>query len=164
MQSMKVTRNLQITATEFFDAVFDEIIQEIERLEKTKISKNSLKSGFHYVYTGKTAYDKVEFKIVEYQEEHFYKCVRSSIQGTTTLIYEVVSNEDGITVTFSQESDIAGTPTKKKSLVSFFTEGYMLGRMTDKLYNYQNKIRDEKEGYIVKDYGSPLLPTIRRKK
>lgn len=161
---MKVTRNLQITATEFFDAVFDEVVQEIENLEKTKISKDSLKTGFHYVYMGKTAYDKVEFKIVEYQEEHFYKCVRSSIRGITTLIYEVDSNEDGITVTFSHETDIPGAQTKKKGLASFFTEGYMLGRMTDKLYSYQNKIRDQKEGYVTKDSSNPLIPTIRRKK
>ena len=164
MHSMKVTRNLQISATEFFDAVFDEVIQEIERLDKTKISKDSLKTGFHYVHTGTTAYDKIEFKIVEYQEEHFYKCIRSSIQGTSSLSYEVSAIENGITVTFTQESDTAGTPKKKKSLVSIFTEGYILGRMTDKLYGFQNKIIDEKEGYITKDYGNPLLPTVRRKK
>lgn len=161
---MKVTRNLQITAKEFFDAVFDEVVQDIERLDKTKVSKDSLKTGFHYVYTGTTAYDKIEFKIVEYQEEHFYKYVRSSIQGTTTFTYEVISMDEGITVTFSQDSDTAGTPTKKRGLISLFTEGYMLGRMTDKLYGYQNKIKDKKEGYVVTDYGNPLLPTIRRKK
>ena len=147
-----------------FDAVFDEIIQEIERLEKTKISKNSLKSGFHYVYTGKTAYDKIEFKIVEYQEGHFYKCVRSSIQGTTTFTYEVVPAENGITVTFSQENENESPNSKKKGLFGLFAEGYLLGRMTDKLYGYQNKILDAKEGYIVKDYGNPLLPTIKRQK
>ena len=161
---MKVIRNLQITATEFFDAVFDEIIQEIEGLDKTKISKDSLKTGFHYVHTGKTAYDKVEFKIVEYQEEQFYKCVRSSIRGITTLSYEVVSKEDGITVTFIHDTDIPGAQAKKKGLSTFFTEGYMLGRMTDKLYSYQNKVMDKKEGYITKEYGNPLIPTIRRKK
>ena len=161
---MKVIRNLQITAEEFFDAVFDEIIEEIEKLDKTKISKNSLKTGFHYLYKGNSAYDKVEFKIVEYQEEQFYKCVRSSIRGTTTLTYEVASNENGITVTFCHDTDIPGAQPKKKGLASLFSEGYMLGRMTDKLYGYENKIRDKKEGYIAKEYSNPLIPTIRRKK
>lgn len=164
MQSMKVTRNLQITASEFFGVVFDEVVQEIEHLDKTKISKDSLKSGFHYVYHGKTAYDKVEFKIVEYQEEQFYKCVRSSIQGTTTFTYEVVPNDKGITVTFSQETEEDKPAAKKKGFLALFGEGYLLGRMTDKLYGYQNKVMDEKEGYVTKNYGSPLLPTVRRKK
>lgn len=161
---MKVTRNLEITAKEFFDAVFEELIQEIEKIDNQKISKESLKTGFRYHHQGKDVYSKIDFEIVEYEEEKFYKSVRTSINGTSCISYEVVPFENGITVTFSQESDEHQPRKKQPKLLAMFSEGYLLGRMTDKLYGFQKKVINEKEGFVEKDYGTPLLPTIRKKK
>ncbi len=160
---MKVTRNLEISAAEFFDAVFDEMIQEIEKVDKQRVSKDSLKTGFHYIHNGEDVYSKIDYKIVEYQEEKFYKSVRTSFQGTTTVTYEVSPIENGISVTFAMENDEPATGKKPPKLFAMFAEGYSLGRMTDQLYNIQKKIINKKEGYEEKDFGSPLLPTIRRK-
>lgn len=160
---MKVTRNLEITASEFFNAVFDELIQEIEKFDNQKISKDSLKTGFHYHHKGEDVYSKIDFEIVEYQEETFYKSVRSSVRGTTSISYEVIPTENGISVTFTQETDEHQTQRKLPKLVALFAEGFAYGRMTDKLYDYQKKVINEKEGFVEKNYGTPLLPTIRKK-
>ena len=39
MHIMKVTGNLEITATEFFNAVFEELILEIEKFDNQKSQK-----------------------------------------------------------------------------------------------------------------------------
>lgn len=163
MHIMKVTRTLEITATEFFNTVFEELVQEIEKVGHQKISKDSLKTGFRYHHNGKDVYSNIDFEIVEYQEEKFYKSVRTSIQGTTCISYEVSPAEHGISVTFSQESDEHVQAKKQPKFIAMFGEAYMLGRMTDKLYEYQKKVINEKEGFIEKNYGTPLLPTIRKK-
>lgn len=164
MHIMKVTRNLQITAKEFFDAIFEELVQEIEKLDHQKISKESLKTGFHYHHKGKDAYSNIDFEIVEYEEEKIYNSVRTSFNGTTSIRYEVSSIENGITVTFTHESNEHRSQKKQPKIISMFTEAYELGRMTDKLYSYQKKVINEKEGFEEKDFGSPLLPNIRKKK
>lgn len=161
---MKVTRNLQISAKEFFNAVFDELYEEITKISTQKISRDSLKTGFHYIYKSEDAYQRIDFKIVEYKEDTFYKSVRTSLQGTVSITYEVAPTEDGITVTFSQETDERESLSKKPKLFTMFSDAYILGRMTDKLYGFQKNIINEKEGYTEKDFGSPLMPTIRRKK
>lgn len=161
---MKVIRNLEITAEEFFNAVFDELIEEIEKTDKTKFERTDFKTGFQFVHCAEDVYSRVDFEIVEYQEGSFYKCKRTSINGTATLSYEVTPIENGITVTFNQ--DIVQRKESKKpiKLVAMIGEVNALGRMTDKLYSFQRRVINEKEGFVERKSNNPLFPDIRKQK
>lgn len=161
---MKVIRNLEITATEFFNAVFDELIEEIEKTDKKKFERTDFKTGFQYVHSAEDVYSRVEFEIVDYQEGSFYKCKRTSINGTTTISYEVVPIETGITVTFIQEAADQKETKKAAKLFSLFGEANALGRMTDKLYSIQRRVINEKEGFVERKSNNPFIPDIRKQK
>lgn len=161
---MKVIRNLQITPTEFFNTVFDELIEEIEKTDKRTFSRSDFKKGFKYVHCAEDMYARVDFEIVDYQEESFYKCLRTSVNGTSTLSYEVVSNETGITVTFEQDIKNREEGKKPPKLFALFSEANALGRMTDKLYAIQNRVLNAKEGFVEQKSNSPFIPDIKRMK
>lgn len=157
---MKVTRNLQITASEFFGVVFKELAEEIENATKEKVDPAAFHSGYTCTYSGKDPATKLTFKIVEYREDTFYKAVRTSASVTATITYDVVPAEAGIAVTF-EYSD--GSP-KKKGIFGMFFEALYLGRMTDKLYAIQRSVINEKEGFTQRNSNSPFVPEIRKSK
>lgn len=161
---MKVIRNLEITAEEFFNAVFDELIEDIEKADKKKFERTDFKKGFQYVRCAEDAYSRVDFEIVDYQEGSFYKCKRTSINGTTSLSYEVTPIEKGISVTFIQEIVPRVEGKKPNKLLALFSEANNLGRMTDKLYAIARRVTNEKEGFVEKTSNNPFIPNIRKQK
>lgn len=164
IQSMKVIRNLEITAEEFFHAVLDELIEEIEKTDKKRFERSDFKTGFQYVHCAEDAYKRVDFEIVDYQEGSFYKCERTTINGVSTLSYEVTPTETGISVTFFQETVFRKEGKKPNKIVSIIGEINSLGRMTDKLYAIQRRVINEKEGMVESKSNNVFLPDIRKAK
>lgn len=163
-KSMKVIRNLEITAAEFFGAVFEELTAQIGAADKTVPAPTAFQTGFTYVYNPEDPALKITFEIVEYQEDKFYKAVRTSSTGTITMIYEVVPNDKGITVSFSYDNDAETRSGKRSRLFAAFSEMLFLGRMTDRLYGLQRNVINKKEGFTEKKSNSPFLPDIRKSK
>ena len=157
---MKVIRDLEITASEFFGAVFAELTAEIKANGGDIVGPEAMTTGFIQVYCPEDPALKVIFEIVEYQEDKLYKAVRTSAGVTSSLTYEVVPKEGGITVTFTFDN---GEPPKKGFLAKF-SEAIYYSRMADKLYNYQRAVINEKEGFIEKRSGTPFFPDIRKSK
>ena len=157
---MNVTRDLQITASEFFGVVFAELAAEIKAAGYDAVEPEALTAGFTQVYAPENPALKATFEIVEYQEDKLYKAVRTSAGGTTTLTYEVTPKDEGITVSFTYEN----SAPKKKGLFSAFSDAIFLGRMTDKLYGIQRTVINEKEGFEEHKSKSPLFPDIRKSK
>jgi len=161
---MKVIRNLEITAEEFFNAVFDELIEQIEKTDKKKFERSDFKKGFQYVHCAEDAYKRADFEIVDYQEGNFYKCTRKTINGISSLSYEVTPTETGICVAFTQENTLRKEDKKKNKIFALISEVNSLGRMTDKLYDLQRRVINEKEGFVERKSNNPLFPDIRTKK
>lgn len=159
---MKVIRNLEITAEEFFNTIFDELIEEIFKMDKKKFERSDFKTGFQYVHSAENPYTRADYEIVEYQEDKFYKCMRTTINGVTTLSYEVEPTETGISVTFIQENVLRKENKKQIKLFALISEISNLGRMTDKLYAIQRRVQNEKEGFIEKKSNNPFVPDIRK--
>lgn len=160
---MKVIRNLEISASEFFGVVLDELAAEIRSLSGTECTAADLHEGYTYIHNPDDVSTKVVFEIVEYQEEKLYKAVRTAAEGDLTIIYEVVPCDNGITVSFTYENT---TPAgkAKKGLFGAFSQIIFLSRMTDKLYDIQRTIINRKEGFTEWKSGSPLFPNIRKSK
>lgn len=158
---MKVIRNLEISASEFFGVVLEELAAEIKSLSGEECSAADLHEGYIYVHNPDDVATKVVFEIVEYQEEKLYKAVRTAAEGDLTMIYDVVPNDKGITVSFTYENT---TPAgkAKKGLFGTFSQIIFLSRMTDKLFDIQRTIINRKEGFTEWKSGSPLFPNIRK--
>lgn len=158
---MKVIRDLEISASEFFGVVLEELAAEVKNLSENECTPADLREGYTYVHNSNDVATKVVFEIVEYQEDKLYKAVRSSAEGDLTVTYEVVPNEKGITVTFTYENT---TPAgqKKKGIFGAFSQIIFLSRMTDKLFDIQRTVINRKEGFTEHKSGTPLLPNIRK--
>lgn len=158
---MKVIRNLEISASEFFGVVFEELAAEIKSLSGHDCSTEDFTAGFTYTHKPEDAAQKVVFEIVEYQEDKLYKAVRTSAEGTLSMIYDVVPADNGITVTFTYEN---ATPAgqHKKGILGIFSQTIFLSRMTDKLYDIQRTVINKKEGFTERKSANPLFPSIRK--
>lgn len=158
---MKVIRELEISAGEFFGVVLDELAAEVKNLSGNDCTTADLHQGYTYIHNPDDVATKVVFEIVEYREDELYKAVRSSAEGDLTIMYEVVPNSKGITVTFTYENTTpAGRP--KKGIFGAFSQIIFLSRMTDKLFDIQRTVVNRKEGFTEWKSGTPLFPNIRK--
>lgn len=158
---MKVIRNLEISASEFFSAVLEELVKEIKSVEKADVRPADICEGFQYVAHAEDPALKVSFEVVVFEEDKCYKSVCTSVNGTVTVSYDVVPNENGITVTFTYDNT---TPAGKqrKGIAGAISELLFLSRMTDRLYGIQRTVINQKEGFTEYKSKSPLFPTIRK--
>ncbi|MBR3840988.1 MAG: DUF3284 domain-containing protein [Erysipelotrichales bacterium] len=154
---MEITRNLEITASEFFDCLFQNTVDEIAKESKKEISTDSIKKGFKFVHQGKDAYSRITFEVVDYQKDEYYKAKRTSFGGSVTVSYKVVPNDKGITVTLQQNVIQSGKPVEYKGIFGKFSEMLYLGRMSDNLYDIQKKVINTKEGYVEPKLMQPLF-------
>ena len=160
-EAMKVTRNLEISAHEFFETMFLNLAEEIRATDKADVDPADFRTGYTYTHHPENPVLKVSFEIVEYQEDTLYKAVRTSANATTTVCYQVAATETGITVTFFYEN--SADQKKKKGFFSGFGEIYMLSRMTDALYAIQKDAITRRDGYVERRTQNPLRPVTRKK-
>ena len=160
---MKVIRNLEISASEFFGVVLEELVKEIKSVDKADVRVSDICEGFRYTAHAEDPALKVCFEVVAYQEDKHYKSVCSSAAGTITVSYDAVPTEKGISVTFDYENT---TPSgqKKKGIFGAFSEIIFLSRMTDRLYDIQRTVINRRDGFTEWKSPSPLFPSIRRAK
>lgn len=157
---MKVTRNLEISAAEFFETMFLNLAEEIRATDKAEVDPADFRSGYTYTHHPENPALKVSFEIVEYREEKLYKAVRTSANATTTVCYEVSPTDNGISVTFTYEN--SADQKKKKGFFSGFGEIYMLSRLTDTLYGIQKDAITRRDGYVERRTPNPLRPVTRK--
>lgn len=160
---MKVIRNLEISAGEFFSVVLEELAAEVKSMSGKDCPVADLCTGYTYIHNPDDAATKVVFEIVEYQEDKLYKAVRTAANGDLSITYDVTPCENGISVAFTYENTTpAGRP--KKGIFGAFSQIIFLSRMTDKLFDIQRTVVNRKEGFTEWKSGTPLFPNIRRAK
>ena len=157
---MKVIRNLEISAGEFFSTMFANLAEEIRVTDKAEVDPADFRTGYSYIHNPENPALRVSFEIVEYQEDTLYKAVRISNNATTTVCYEVVPTDTGITVTFTHESS---ADKKKSGFINGFLEIIALSRMTDSLYAIQKDAITRRDGYVERSTPNPLRPVTRKK-
>lgn len=166
---MKVIRDLEISASEFFNALLDNVIDDIVTNTGKEVSKENLKKGFKFVHRGENIGQRITFEIVDYQQDKVYKAKRKSINGTVSVYYVVKPNDKGgITVTFEQ--NFPEETKKQGTLMKGFSETIYLGRMTDSLYEIQKKVllskegRKEQKNFLMPSFWSDINKEIKRNK
>ncbi len=141
---MKVIRNLEISAKDFFDELFSEVIKDMKENTDKNIQVSDFKKGFKYVFRSQEGVQRTTYEILDYEECRYFKAKRSSINATVIVSYQIVPSDSGIKVTFEQES--SQIQTNKKGLFNSFSNTLYLGRMTDHLYNIQKNVINRREG------------------
>lgn len=166
---MKVIRDLEISASEFFNALLDNVIDDIVTNTGKEVAKENLKKGFKFVYRGENIGQHITFEIVDYQQDKVYKAKRKSINGTVSVYYVAKPNDKGgITVTFEQT--FPEESKKQGTLMKGFSETIYLGRMTDSLYDIQKKVllskegRKEQKNFLMPSFWSDINKEIKRNK
>lgn len=154
---MKITRDLEITASEFFDGLIQGVVDDIAKSCKKEIAKEEIKKGFKFVHQGEGVYSKITFEVVDYQEEKYYKSKRSSINGSVSVAYTVKPSDKGISVTLEQ---IITQPTQRKpgKLMQKISDMLYLGRMSDNLYGIQKYALNKREGIVEKKPLQAFIP------
>lgn len=144
---MKLTRILKITEKDFYDYLEKDLISDIYQCTSMKIGVKDIKKGLKYSKYDNNAHTRIDICILDYKRGEFYKAKIKSIIDTITISYETEVLEDGLKVVFNQ--NIEDFESKKHNkFMRLFSEAVYYGRMTDILYDIQNKIINNKEGSV----------------
>lgn len=165
---MKVIRDLEISASEFFNGLLDKVIDDINTNTDKEVKKEDLKKGFKLVCRGENIAQRMTFEIIDYQQDKVYKAKRKAVNGTVSVHYIVKPNDKGgINVTFEQ---IFPEENKKQgALMKGFSETIYLGRMTDSLYDIQKTVllskeeRKEQKNFLMPSFWSDINKEIKKK-
>ncbi|WP_418219558.1 DUF3284 domain-containing protein [Clostridium isatidis] len=82
--------------------------------------------------------------MLDYKRGSLYKAEIKSIYDTIRISYETKEVDNKLKIIFNQHIE-SFESKKHNKFMKFFSEGVYLGRMTDTLYDIQNKIIKERE-------------------
>ena len=143
---MRITRDLKITADEFFEQVEEGVLLQIARATGQQADPSALRAGYRYIEDADDPHHRTETEIVEYASGLRYATHIVRPGDDITMSYEVepARNGDGITVTYRQE--MASFNARKRGFMKGFSEAVFLGRMSEALYKIQDAALDRREG------------------
>lgn len=136
---MKLTRVLKVTETEFYDFLETDLLSNIYQCTGKNLSVKDIKKGLKFSKNGQDALARIDISILDYEKGSIYKSKSKSLTDTIIISFETEVIDDGLKVIFNQH--LENFESKKHNrLIRLFSEGVYLGRMTDTLYDIQNKI------------------------
>lgn len=138
---MKIIRTLKLTSDEFYDYLENELLEIANQncTRGTAYTPEDINPGFKVTRGIKEAHQGVDLTITEYIRGCHYKAAITSLSGTTHLSYSTRQTDTGLETTFEQE--MPNSVQKKKSrLFRGFSDAIYLSRMSNSLYDMQNKI------------------------
>ncbi len=114
---MEIKLNMDVSAKEFFDVLYDSIIYDIKASTNKKVSKSKIKKGYTYSKKLKTRLGKegtVKVEIKEFDLNHRYTVSFNSTQGENIVSYEVEQlDDDSLNVKYTEDFVV---DSKMKSL------------------------------------------------
>ncbi len=113
---MELTKKLDVTPEELFDALEASILGDIEQATGKRPSRAKL-NGYKYVKKaheaqGKAKGTQIKVKIRHFDYPHLYEARFSYSTGTNTMRYEVVPTADGCELTYTEEFEGQGGNTR----------------------------------------------------
>lgn len=138
---MKLIRTLAVSEREFYTYLEQEMLADyVEGGAVPKLEKGAV---FHNGQTD--PYAKASLRILDYQPGKLYHAQLSTFSDEIKLSYRTrVIDDQHLEVIYQQE---LGSLAKQKRhpILSWFSDGVYLGRMTDHLYDIQKKIQAKRE-------------------
>lgn len=142
---MKLTRILKVTEKEFYDFLEDSLLSDIYQWTSKELSVDNIKKGLKYSKHDQDTFTRIDISISDYKRGTSYKSEIKSMSDTITISYETEAVADGLKIVFIQtfESFEKG---KHNKLMKMFSEAVYYGRMSDNLFDIQNKIIKKRKG------------------
>ncbi|MDF2950299.1 MAG: hypothetical protein K0R07_2349 [Sedimentibacter sp.] len=144
---MKLTRILKVTEKEFYDFLEKDLLANIYQCTSQELGVKDIKKGLNYSKYDNNAHTRIDISILDYRRDAFYKSQIKSIADTITISYETEVVADGLKVIFNQHID-SFENAKQNKFMRMFSEAVYYGRMTDTLYDIQNKIMKIRDGIV----------------
>jgi hypothetical protein len=141
---MKITRVLKVTEKEFYDFLEDSLLSDIYQCTNKNLSVESIQKGLKYSKHDKDAFTRIDISILDYKRGVSYKSEIKSMADTITISYETEVVDDGLKILFNQNFE-SFESKKHNKFMRLFSEAVYYGRMTDTLYDIQNKIINKRE-------------------
>lgn len=145
---MKIIRTLKITSDEFYDYLENELLEIANKNRTGKIAYTpaNITAGFSTTKGEKESLSKIDLTITSYIRGSLYAADTASATGTSHLSYSTKETADGLEVTFEQIlPDNSGKKKKRNRLLGGFSDALYLSRMSNSLYDIQNKIIKERK-------------------
>lgn len=136
---MKLIRTLAVSEQEFYDYLEQDLISSIEAQKNQTISAKEIKKGLSFRKHDEKSNAPTKITILGYERGRFYSLRLHTMVDTIELHYHTEQTDKGLKVTFEQFID-SFERRKHKKLMRMFSEGVYFGRMSDTLYDMQNKI------------------------
>lgn len=146
---MKIIRTLKITPDEFYDYLEREILETANQncTGKAAYTPADITAGFCTTKGGEESPSKIELTITSYERGSHYKAKATSFSDTYEFSYQTKTVDGGLEVTYEQELlNILSQKKKKNRLLAGFSEAVYLSRMSNHLYDLQEKILKERQG------------------
>lgn len=135
---MKLTRTLKITQDEFYDCIEENIVKEVFECTQRKIKPNDIKKGLKYSKNSDKA-SRIDTTIQNYIRGKCFETEAKTLTDRIEIKYFTEETSEGLSVTMHQY--IASFEEKKHNKLSkAWSEAVYFGRMSDAIYDFQNKV------------------------
>lgn len=142
---MKLTRTLNISETEFYDYLEQDLSSTIFLCEQTEVTTADIKKGLRYSKYAEDTHARMDIEVLAYQRGSFYQVRVKTMADTILLSYESTPVPDGLQIIFQQHID-SFENKKHNRFMKLFSEGIYYGRMSDTLFEIQKKIIQKRDG------------------
>lgn len=163
--NMKLIRTFNITTEEFYNYLEDQLLRDIQKNTKRKVTKKDIHSG--YQYENKDANCKIT--IDTYTRGSTYISTVKSQTSYIRVSYHTQETKDGLQIEFEQ---FVSDQDDRIQQMNFFARQLhnwvSFGRMSHTLYDMRNAIINKREGIETVNFQQPerhkLLRSFLQKK
>lgn len=150
---MKITRILEVSDTEFYDYLEQELLLDIHQCTQKCYKKKDIRKGLKYGKYTQDVHARVDITIREYQRGTLYQSNIQSFSDSITITYRTCMVPEGLQVIL--EEHIESYESQPHSFLGRnFYELVYLRRMNATLYDLEHAIICQREGIPVKKRSS----------
>jgi hypothetical protein len=156
---MKIIRTLTITSDEFYDFLETSVLAQANASPASrKFHRGDIRTGLRFAQGPAGA--RTTFVITDYVRGLRYCAQSCGVADTIFVSYHTNAKEEGLEVTYEQTIEgYEEASSKKNRFLRGFSDAVYLSRMSNSLYDIQNKILNHRQGADPKK--TPSLPQRR---
>lgn len=162
---MKVIRELNITKEDFFNVIFQNLIDGIRKDCQKTIVRKDIKKGEKFVYSNHQNSSNMALKILDLINNSYFKYKFTSDNYMAISSFQIRECKKGIMVEY--ELEISNYTVSKLKLFTTFSKIFYFSKMSSYLYDIQNTVWAKKEGLEkvqAKKFLSPMYYRVTKEK
>lgn len=141
---MEINVKLEISAEEFFDAIAEALVYDIQQASGKHVRAKNIKRGMSYTKKANKR-QSYQVTITAYDYPKCYESRIDSAGGTNLMRYEVEPLEDGIGVTYTEELIKTNGKSGDSGLSALFAKTAGVRRTKKRLLNIQSYVLQQRQ-------------------